>query len=360
MSIEPGATIGRYRIEEQVGSGGFGDVFRASDEMLKRPVAVKSLKSTGRDNVDKSLREARAASALNHPSIVTVHDVGEHAGHAFIVMEWIEGKTLRRMVSGQPIGPEQVGEIARQIASALAAAHDAGIVHRDLKPENIMVRPDGVVKILDFGVARMRSSDSPSGDETFTRGVVGTVAYMAPEQLEDRPVHGACDAFALGIVLYEMLTGRHPFAAATPQATIQRILNSVPPPPSTAGTLPTGWDDVVLQLLAKDPAVRASESDLLSLLRSGASQPKREATARETGSTPIVGRASELLTLKERWDRACQGHGSCVTLAAEPGSGKTTLTQRFTEDISTDATALVATGRCSERLGSGEAYLLFL
>lgn len=271
-----------------------------------------------------------------------------------MVMEWIEGTTLRGMFSGQPIGLEELREIARQIASALAAAHDAGIVHRDVKPENIMVREDGVVKILDFGVAR-RSSSSPSSDETFTRGVVGTVAYMAPEQLEDRPLDGACDAFALGIILYEMLTGRHPFAAATPQATMQRILNSEPPPPSAAGTLPTGWDDVVLQLLAKDPAVRASESDLLDLLRSGSSQLKRNANDRETDSTTIVGRASELLTLKERWSKACEGHGNCVTLAAEPGSGKTTLTKRFTDDISTDAAALVATGRCSERLGSGEA-----
>src|SRR5215831_15470023 len=209
--------LGHYRVDSPLGRGGMGEVFRAFDTRLGRPVAVK-LMASGRQRssaIQRFLREARAASALNHPNIVTIHDVGETGeGQHYIVQEFIEGRTLRSVLS-EPIAPARVVDIGRQVARALSAAHAAGIVHRDVKPENIMVRADGYVKVLDFGLARIeRSTASEEATraslDTAVGTVIGTTFYLSPEGVQAMVAGPPADVFALGIVLYELLAGHRP------------------------------------------------------------------------------------------------------------------------------------------------------
>jgi len=251
MDLAPESRIGRYHVEEKVGSGGFGDVYRATDPVLDRTVALKVIrrsKGEAANQLEDALAEARTASALNHPSIVTIYDVDEHSDEAFIVMEWIDGRSLREVLTGVPTPPQRVAVLGKQIASALLRAHEVGIVHRDLKPENIMVRTDDLVKILDFGLALHRPAVDTSVQETMGLEIAGTLPYMAPEQLEGGPADASSDLFALGVILYELVTGRHPFAADTPFAISRRILHAEPEAPATLVDLPTGWNELILQL----------------------------------------------------------------------------------------------------------------
>ena len=368
FTLAAGTQLGRYQLEEKVGAGGFGEVFRASDPLLKRTVAIKVMRmdtsEKSADRVKKSLREARSASALNHPSIVTIHDVGQQQGLAYIVMEWIEGQTLREKIASTRISSPQFVNFSRQIASALGRAHTAGIVHRDLKPENIMVRPDNVVKILDFGLASQRPSATISQTETATGKMMGTMSYMAPEQLNGEPADAASDLFSLGIVLYEMATGMHPFAAATPFATMQRVLHTDPAPPDATAQLPAGWNEMILQLLTKDRAARAAYApNVLKILEPGELSAETTLLVKAQQAqrvTHMVGRSAELAAIEQHWEKAISGNGAFVMVTGEPGLGKTTLVQNFLQSLEEDSQTMVATGRCSERLGSGEPYLPFL
>ena len=205
-----GQTISHYRILEKLGSGGMGVVYKAEDLRLGRRVALKFLpEELARDPeaLERFRREARAVSGLNHPNICTIHEIDECERRLFIVMELIEGRTLRTMI-GQPINLESVAQLIGQIAKALRVAHTAGIVHRDIKPENIMVREDGLVKLLDFGLARLVLKDAQSTaetiDDTAPGRMLGTVRYMSPEQAGGLSVTSAADIFSLGIVLYEL------------------------------------------------------------------------------------------------------------------------------------------------------------
>jgi len=255
-----GSSLGRYRVLESLGEGGMGRVYLAEDPALGRKVAIKVLPPEVANDParrERLLREARAASALNHPNIVTVHDVGEADGTLFVAMERIEGATLRDWAARK--SPAEVLAIVRQAARALGVAHAAGLVHRDLKPDNLMVRADGLLKILDFGLAR---SVGP-GDQDDTVGrtmpgtVLGTAPYMSPEQVLGQPVGAASDVFSLGTLLYEMLTGRHPFAAASGVDTMHRVLHETPPKASSIVPGLSGPLDFVLaKALAKDPARR--------------------------------------------------------------------------------------------------------
>jgi len=254
-----GSTLGRYRVLEALGEGGMGRVYLAEDPALGRKVAIKVLPPEVANDAgrrERLLREARAASALNHPNIVTVHDVGEADGALYIAMERIEGATLRDWAARRSAA--EVVAIMRQAARALGVAHAAGLVHRDLKPDNLMVRADGLLKILDFGLAR---SVGPGEDDTAVRTmpgtVLGTAPYMSPEQVLGQPVGAASDVFSLGTLLYEMLTGRHPFAASSGVDTMHRVLHETPPKASSIVPGLSGPLDFVLaKALAKDPARR--------------------------------------------------------------------------------------------------------
>lgn len=286
-----GAAVDRFAVRMRLGGGGMGEVYLAEDTVLKRPVALKRVAPHLRADPQfrqRLLREAERASALSHQNIAGIHDVLDQQGELFLVMEYVEGETLRQRMTG-PVPVDEFCSIAVQCAEALAAAHQVGVVHCDIKPENIMLRPPHQVKILDFGVARRFR---PEGDATATQtvslaaphGLSGTPAYMAPEVLREQPPDARCDLFSLGVVFYEMLSGKHPFRAATFVETAQRILHEQPPSlTAIRPELPAELDRIVGKLLAKDPDERyATARDLLADLRvlrrtlgAGVAQPAR-------------------------------------------------------------------------------------
>jgi serine/threonine-protein kinase len=263
-----GKFLGRYRIMSLLGRGGMGEVYRAKDTTLGRDVAIKVLPSgfsIDHDRLRRFEQEARAASALNHPNIITIHEFGQEEGVRFIVSEFIEGETLRRRMSSGRIGADEIVEIAIQITLALNAAHEAGIIHRDIKPENIMVRPDGLVKVLDFGLAKLIESgsyDTLSGagrasDETTASGgtgvMMGTVNYMAPEQARGERLDARSDLFSLGVTFYEMAAGRSPFTRETVADTIASILEKEPPPLAQfISEVPEALESIIRKMLGKD------------------------------------------------------------------------------------------------------------
>src|SRR6266849_10648039 len=215
-------TLGHYEILGPLGSGGMGDVYVARDPILGRKVAIKVLPerlASDRDSLSRFTREARSASALNHPNIVTIHEVGTDKGTPFIVMEYVEGRDLRSIINEVPQPNRRAAEIAAQIADGLAAAHEQGIIHRDLKPENLMVTKDGYVKILDFGLAKVIGTSSEEGEHTAQLEfpttnpgtILGTVGYMSPEQATGRRLDFRSDQFAFGAILYELMTGKPAF-----------------------------------------------------------------------------------------------------------------------------------------------------
>ncbi|HEY3039386.1 MAG TPA: serine/threonine-protein kinase [Pyrinomonadaceae bacterium] len=276
-----GRSIGPYNLIERLGVGGMGEVYLAEDTRLDRLVALKILPAYFASDVNRLRRfqrEARAASALNHPNILTIHEVGESGGVYFIATEFIDGQTIRELVRKQELSLEEILDIAEQVASALSAAHTAGIVHRDIKPENIMRRADGLVKILDFGIAKLMeprtagdfNQTQPDGRTHTEAGIVmGTVNYMSPEQARALPVDERTDIWSLGVVLYEMLTQRLPFLGATRMDTMVAILDREPAPLSDAANdqYPSLLQ-IVHKCLRKEMADRfRTASELLAELR---------------------------------------------------------------------------------------------
>jgi serine/threonine protein kinase len=271
----PGSLVGPYRIVRVIGRGGMGVVFEAEDTRLGRRVALKSLPqaSAADERQRRRLRqEARAAAALQHPGIATIYALEEIEGQLFISAEYLEGDTLRAEVRRGPLSVDAAGRAGVQITRALAVAHERGIVHRDLKPENIVRTTDGVLKILDFGLAHVADPTSVTVSNTrLTQPglIVGTPAYMAPEQLLGRPTDFRVDHFALGVMLYELCTGSHPFGEGSLPSTIARILADAPDGPRTPGTVSSSLWPVIERCLQKDPHDRfASTRDLLAALES--------------------------------------------------------------------------------------------
>ncbi len=265
-----GRQIGHYRIIDRLGAGGMAEVYLAQDTRLNRLVALKLLPAYFASD-DARLRrfqsEARAASALNHPNILTIHEVGESDGEYFIATEFIDGQTIRELIKTQALSVEDVLDSVEQVASALAVAHAAGIVHRDIKPENIMRRPDGLVKILDFGIAKLLESDDDlkGGFKTQTEMglVMGTVNYMSPEQARGLVVDERTDIWSLGVMLYEMIAGRLPFSGDTRADTIVAILDREPAPLTEAPL-----QSIVRKCLSKEVSGRYSTaSELLADLK---------------------------------------------------------------------------------------------
>jgi beta-lactam-binding protein with PASTA domain/predicted Ser/Thr protein kinase len=248
----------RYEVEAPLGTGGMAEVWRGHDRVLNRTVAIKTLlPQFARDAsfVDRFRREAQAAARLNHPGIVSVYDSGTDGDTPYIVMQYIEGRTLADFLgSGKTLPPKQAATIAQEIAEALGAAHAHGVIHRDIKPANVMITREGKVLVMDFGIARLIS-----GPETApqTSAVLGTASYLSPEQAQGHSVDARSDIYALGVVLYEMLIGRPPFTGDSPMAIAYKQVNATPPAPSSANPdVPPELDAVVMRALSKNPANR--------------------------------------------------------------------------------------------------------
>ena len=332
-----------------------GEVFLAQDTRLGRKVAIKLLATqltNDRDRLRRFETKARAASGLNHPNIVTIYDIGSDEAGCYIVMELIEGETLRAL-TGDPMAFERLVPIGRQVAEALAVAHEAGIVHRDIKPENVMVREDGYVKVLDFGLVRLLPGAAalpedetemwltPAARDTDTARrrtdagmLLGTVAYMSPEQTRGRPVDSATDVFSLGIMLFELATGRHPFRAESNIGTLNAIRSEPPVAPSRLNSqLPLAFEGLILRMLEKDPRLRPSAKDVSAELRELGrihALPARPVPAPAV-KRHTVGREAERARLRAAYAKAASG-----------------------------AACLVMRGRCSEQLAGTEAYLPIL
>ncbi len=369
-SLGPSLVAGTYRLMEEVGRGAVGVVYRAEDQVLGRSVALKFLhaeRTRDAEQLERFRREARAASSLDSPHICTIYGMGEHGGQPFIAMELVQGRTLLEHVRrGLPL-PAVASRVA-QVAAALAAAHAAGIVHRDVKPGNLMVRDDGVVKVLDFGLARLQEcADTPSGsrsnaNETAPGSLVGTVAYMSPEQARCEPAEGASDVFSLGVVLYELLTGSHPFEGDSHVEILNAILTRQPIPASRLNpAVPAALEALVDRALAKDPRVRPTAGELAAALGAWASGDWSTEPAARPPSVPgdrLIGREAELAGLHAAFAVASRGQAQISCVSGEPGIGKTTLCEQFLAELATRTIpCVVARGRCSERLAGTEAYL---
>ena len=273
-----GTTLSHYRIEDRIGQGGMGVVYRAFDTRLRRAVAIKVIAADAagsRARRDRFLKEARAASALNHPNIVTIYEVDESNGVEFLVMELVNGRPLNDVIPPGGLPIERVLELAGQLADALATAHAVGIVHRDIKPANIVITDRGLVKVLDFGLAKLLAAEGDAATVTITAApatelgvILGTVAYMSPEQAQGHAVGAPSDVFSFGSVLYEMLAARRPFTGESSAGTVASILTQTPPPlGSSRSDVPAGVEGLVNECLNKAPARRPSAREVSARLR---------------------------------------------------------------------------------------------
>jgi predicted ATPase len=320
----------RYRLDGLIGRGGMGAVYRAHDLLLDRDVAVKILSAPGIGSEGRArlLREARAVARLNHPNIVSIYDAGEARGISFIVMELVEGNTL---LTSQQRDLSEILGLALQVCGALEHAHAHGIVHRDLKPENILIDASGVVKLMDFGLARSAVASRLTQED----GIVGTVFYLAPEQALGQEVDGRSDLYSFGVMLYEWATGRLPFDAEDPLAVISQHINMPPDPPRNfRPDIPKGLEEVILRLLAKDPSDRFATAGLAGQALgnladgrewSGGKQPRNNLPVLVSS---FIGREKEIGEVKSLLDSS-----RLVTLTGAGGSGKTRLALQVANEL---------------------------
>jgi eukaryotic-like serine/threonine-protein kinase len=265
-------TVAHYNLLERVGEGGLGEVYRARDTKYGRTVALKLAPSgfAQGQRHDRLLGEAHAAARLSHPNIATLFDVGDHDGRLYFAYEYVQGQTLRQQMGGGPLNTLHALELAAQVADALAEAHARGVVHKDIRPDTVLETPKGSVKVLDFGLSIWTQGGqtralAAAAPDSLGSDALAIVGYMSPEQAAGDRVDARSDLFSLGVVLYEMLTGVHPYAAATPAAMLARILEHAPPPPASLNpSLPKMIDLVLSRLLVRDPAGRADSAAKLA------------------------------------------------------------------------------------------------
>ena len=403
MALELGSTLGHYEILSSLGAGGMGEVYRARDTKLGREVAIKLLLeevSTDPERMARFEREAKVLASLNHSNIATLYGYEADGNTQYLVMELVEGETLADAIERGPIPVEAAIPLFLQIAKALESAHQAGIIHRDLKPANIKVKEDGTVKVLDFGLAK-RFDSKPEGDpsqlSTVTAAatqmgvILGTPAYMSPEQARGRPVDKRADIWAFGCALYEVLSGRRPFSGENVAATLASVIEREPDwealPAATpqpirrllhrclekapdrrlrdVGDARLELEDALtgssLQMLKADRRLRPAKEEVSGApheLAAGLRAPHKAAVR---GDRHTVGRESERAELLSAFDAAANGKGSLLCISGEPGIGKTTLVEDFLGELETPEGGLtIARGRCSERLAGTEAYLPLL
>ena len=346
--LEPGKCFGHYEIIEQIGAGGMGEVYLATDKKLDRKVAIKILNekfSRDETNLNRFVSEAKAASALNHPNILTIYEFDETEDAHFIVSEYIEGLTLREVIGESTLKLSEILDISIQIASALSAAHTARLVHRDIKPENIMLRPDGYVKILDFGLAKLiqpkqaiigLESETTKQNETARGVILGTVNYMSPEQAKGERVDERTDVFSFGAVLYEMIAGRTPFAGDSMSETFANLINAQPSPLAHyAGAMPDELERIVSKTLRKNKTERYQTmkellADLKNLRENLKFNEKLERSALLAAAPrSLFGRAREITAIENLLQRE---DVRLVTLTGAGGTGKTVLAQTVADN----------------------------
>ncbi len=326
----------RYRIDAEIGRGGMAIVYRAHDTLLKRDVAVKVMSQApalGTEGRARLLHEARSAAQLNHPNIVSIHDAGEADGSPFIVMELVEGQSLHDAL---PEALDDIIAIVRQICAALQYAHAHGIIHRDLKPENVLLASDGTAKLTDFGLARSVASRMTSEGT-----IIGSVFYLAPELALGHEFDGRADLYALGVMLYELTTGRLPFSADDPVAVISQHLHApVVPPRAKNPHISPALDALIVGLLSKSPSDRpASGTEVLHILQQPTILEKEGVPAEELSVLEriergrMVGRSQELQQARALWNRALGGEGQVLLISGEPGIGKTRLVRELVTQV---------------------------
>jgi serine/threonine protein kinase/tetratricopeptide (TPR) repeat protein len=389
-SLDAGHTLLHYRIIDKIGQGGMGEVYKAEDTKLGRHVAIKLLTPEPLDELAETrsqtarrrlIREAQSASALNHPNIVTIHSIDQADGLDFIVMEYVEGETLKALLErGGALPLATLLDVGIQVADALQAAHVIGLIHRDIKSANILITPRGNAKVLDFGLAKVvRQITDQVDQEALTLAnltgagmVLGTVAYMSPEQALGEPLDARSDIFSLGCVLYEAATRALPFGGSSMLSMMHAIATSDPPPPSRVRPeLPREFDLIIERALAKDKDRRYSSASEMGL----ALRNLRETTTAnwsgfaivydtdlvERNAPSFVGREPELRKLESFLRQAVEGSGRIVFITGEPGIGKTSLSDEFLRRARKQYPGLlISRGRCVEQYGTGEAYLPFL
>src|SRR5690242_1739490 len=384
-SVEPERLLLHYRIISKIGEGGMGQVYRAEDTKLGRNVALKLLTPDAtRDQTAKRrlLSEAQSASVLNHPNIVTIHAIEEADGIDFIVMEFVEGETLTTYLANNGALPLlSLLDVGIRIAEALETAHSVGLIHRDIKPANILITPKGVAKVTDFGLAKMVRLNSEEIDrEALTLAanltgpgiVLGTAAYMSPEQTRGESLDARSEIFSLGSLLYECATRTRAFNGPSVLSIMHAIAAIDPPPPSKLRPeLPPEFDLIIERALAKEKTFRyPSAGEMADALRS-----LRASITGTWSGIPIVydpdlidrsapsfvGRESEIQKLETLLQQSIEGTGRIVFITGEPGIGKTSLSDEFLRRARKQQFGiLISHGRCVEQYGTGEAYLPFL